>query len=237
MDVARDAQSLFSRALRELDDRLLRGEPFSGHERNCVFLNTGGERWATVSHVSGFDFDDDARGIAATDWDGDGDVDFWVSNRTAPAVRYLRNDCPRSGRYLTLRLTQDSGNRDAIGARVEVKLAASPVPLVREVRAGDSFLAQSSRTLHFGLGSKATIAAVTVRWPGGGTETFTGIMANSRVHLRKGSGKAELLPARTQSVGTNLSQGLERQGEATDHHSGQNQSCRHILRTLKGAPT
>ena len=56
-DLARDPDSIFRTALRDLDDRLKRGEPFSGHERNCLFLNTGTERWATVSHVSGFDFD------------------------------------------------------------------------------------------------------------------------------------------------------------------------------------
>ncbi len=199
---AGDPQSLFRRALHDLDDRMMRGEPFSGHERNCAFLNTGGKRWATVSHVSGFDFDDDARALAATDWDGDGDVDVWVSNRTAPMVRYLRNDTPRAGDFLTLQLVQDTGNRHAIGARVEVKTgvgngARGPASLVREVRAGDSYLSQSSRRLHFGLGPKANILSVTVRWPGGLVESFPGVQPNAAWLLRQGAGTAAPLPARS----------------------------------------
>lgn len=194
---ARDPQSLFRQALKDLDDRLLRGEPFSGHERNCAFLNTGAGRWATVSHVSGFDFDDDARALAATDWDGDGDVDVWAANRTAPMLRYLRNDTPRAGDFLELRLAQDAGNRHAIGARVEVKIGSPPQVLVREVRAGDSFLSQSSLRLHFGLGKEAQITAVTVRWPGGAVETFTGVQPSAAFLLRKGTGQATLIPARS----------------------------------------
>ena len=45
------------------------GRSFSSHERNCCFLNMGGERFATVSAVSGFDFPDDGRAIALVDWD------------------------------------------------------------------------------------------------------------------------------------------------------------------------
>ncbi len=198
---ARDPQSLFRLSLKNLDDRLKRGEPFSGHERNCLFLNTGAARWATVSHVSGFDFDDDARALAATDWDGDGDVDFWIANRTAPMVRYLRNDTPRAGDSVSLQLAQDTGNRHAIGARVEVKLVgsagASPHQvLIREVRAGDSYLSQSSLRLHFGLGPNAQIAEVTVRWPGGARESFTGVQPNAAWLLRMGTGKAVAIPAR-----------------------------------------
>ena len=198
---ARDPQSLFRLSLKNLDDRLKRGEPFSGHERNCLFLNTGDARWATVSHVSGFDFDDDARALAATDWDGDGDVDVWVANRTAPMVRYLRNDTPRAGDFVSLQLKQDAGNRDAIGARVEVKLVgwAGALPhqvLVREIRAGDSYLSQSSLRLHFGLGPKAQISEVTVRWPGGARESFTGVQPNAAWLLLRSTGKAVAAPAR-----------------------------------------
>jgi hypothetical protein len=199
-----DPASQFRQSLKDLDDRLKRGEPFSGHERNCAFLNTGAARWATVSHLSGFDFDDDARALACTDWDGDGDLDVWVANRTAPMVRYLRNDTPRAGAVLTLQLLQDTGNRHAIGARVTVKLKNNAA-MLREVRAGDSYLSQSSQRLHFGLGPKAEITAVTVRWPGGPVESFTGLTPNTAWLLRKGAGRAIPLPAR--SAGAKLQPG------------------------------
>lgn len=90
--------------IRRLDGKLLRGESFSGHEKNCAYLNTGGANWASVSHISGFDFPDDTRAVALTDWDGDGDVDVWQANRTAPQVRYLRNDTPSDGDWLEIQL-------------------------------------------------------------------------------------------------------------------------------------
>ena len=48
-------------SLRALHERLDEGMSWSGGERNCVFLNTGGEgaperRFANVSAVSGLDF-------------------------------------------------------------------------------------------------------------------------------------------------------------------------------------
>ena len=57
------------------------GKAFSGNERNCVFLNTRDGRFADISAGSGLDFPDDGRAIAVTDWDQDGDLDLWISNR------------------------------------------------------------------------------------------------------------------------------------------------------------
>ncbi|NIP94492.1 MAG: hypothetical protein GWO24_14035, partial [Akkermansiaceae bacterium] len=67
------------------------GRSFSGHEKNCCFLNTGGGRFADVSAAVGLAFDDDGRAVSVCDWDFDGRQDLWVTNRTAPRVRLLRN--------------------------------------------------------------------------------------------------------------------------------------------------
>lgn len=191
-------ESQFRSAIADLDQRLLRGEPFSGHERNCLFLNTGGPRWATASHAGGFDADDDSRGVAVTDWDGDGDLDVWVTNRTAPMVRFFRNDTAARGDSVSVALRMNKGNRNGIGARVEVVLAgAGAKPLVRELRAGEGFLSQSTSRLHFGLGPKAAIKSVRVRWPGGtDVESFSGVSPGGAWLLVQGKGTAEKLPAR-----------------------------------------
>ena len=98
------------------------GKSFSGHERNCCFLNTGAAKLANISAVSGLDFEDDGRCVSLVDWDGDGDLDLWLTNRTCPQVRFMRNNVDTANGWLSLRL-QGNGtttNRDAIGARVEV---------------------------------------------------------------------------------------------------------------------
>ena len=104
---------------------LTEGRTLSGYERNCCFLNTGSARFADVSTVTGLDLIDDGRTVAPVDWDHDGDLDLWITNRTGPAVRFMRNDLKTKNHYLSLRLVGRDCNRDAIGARVEVVLEKS----------------------------------------------------------------------------------------------------------------
>ncbi|MDP7740158.1 MAG: ASPIC/UnbV domain-containing protein [Lentisphaeria bacterium] len=167
------------------------GLSMSGYERHCVFLNMQDGRFADISQVSGLDFPDDGRGAACVDWDHDGDVDFWLRNRTAPQLRYMRNDVPTGNHFLAIRLEGRTCNRDAIGARVKVQLDGTAAkPLIRTLRAGEGFLAQSSKWLHFGLGRSTSIEKVTVRWPGGEVETFTGLQPDHQYHLTQGTGEA-----------------------------------------------
>ncbi len=157
----------------------MEGRSFSGRERNCCFLNTGQERFATISALSGLDFPDDGRSIAVTDWDLDGDQDLWISNRNAPRLRFLRNDTPSRNQFVSLKLAGNGSttNRDAIGARVEV-FAQPEARLVQTLRAGEGFLSQSSKRLHFGLGAATSIERVIVHWPGGNLQTFVGLRPN-----------------------------------------------------------
>ena len=191
------------------------GHSFSGHERNCVFLNTAGAQFADVSATSGLDFVDDGRGVASVDWDHDGDLDLWISNRTAPLIRFARNDTPSDHHYLVLRLEGTTCNRDAIGARVEVvtrdpkspaneqrsstnpssqthhsPLASRHPLLIQTLHAGHGFLSQSSKWLHFGLGKEQHIDHVLIRWPGGNVEIIQGLKTDQHYWIVQGSGRA-----------------------------------------------
>ena len=183
----------YLRAFGELAQKIRDGQSFSGRERNGAFLNTGGPRFADVSAVTGLDFDDDARGLATTDLDGDGDADLLLSNRTAPLLRILRNDAPpATAGHLSLRLEGTTCARDAIGARVEV--SAGGRRLSQTVVAGDGFLSQSGKTLVFGLGSAPVVERVRVRWPGGKEEEFSGATRNGAWKLIQGAGRAVAWP-------------------------------------------
>jgi Flp pilus assembly protein TadD/peroxiredoxin len=172
---------------------------FSGHERNCVFLNVrgedggGSERFADISAASGFDFADDGRALALCDWDFDGDLDIWVVNRTAPRIRLLRNNSSRENHFVAIKLQGDGQrtNRDAIGARVEVVLAGDQArTLVKTVSAGDSFLSQSSSWLQFGLGDATEIRQVVVRWPGGERREYADLEIDRRYIIDQASDQA-----------------------------------------------
>lgn len=185
-----------------LGSMIVRGRPFSGFERHCAFLNTGTAdgsltRFANVSAASGLDLLDDGRALASGDWDGDGDLDYWLTNRTAPRLRLLRNNLPaeKASASVSFDLVGTLCNRDAIGALLTVQ--AGTHSQTRVLRAGDGFQSQSSKRLHVGLASYPADQPlkVSVRWPHGRAETFSGVVPGKRYRLKQGNGKAELVDA------------------------------------------
>ncbi len=167
------------------------GKSFSGRERHCFFLNTGGPQFAHASTTAGLDYVDDGRASAVVDWDHDGDLDIWLTNRTGPRVRYLQNEAGSAGNYVAFRLQGTRCNRDAVGARLEIKLPGDPRPHIKTLHAGDGFLSQSSKWVHFGLGAAESVEQLRVRWPDGKSETFTELAANAHYRIVQDSGSAE----------------------------------------------
>ena len=166
-----------------MTNRLRKGGSLSGRERNCAFLNLDGKRFATVSALSGFDFADDSRSLALVDWDMDGNMDVWVSNRTAPRVRFLRNKLPSNGNWIQFGLESEEF-LDPVGSRVELTLKDGR-KLLRTLRAGEGFLGQSSRYLHFGVG-EAGIQSLRVRWPDGKWQELEPVKPGQRYVIRRG---------------------------------------------------
>lgn len=185
--------------------RIREGNSFSGREPNSCFLNTRGPQFADVSQASGFGLPDDARALARVDWDQDGDLDIWVTNRNGPRLRFLRNDMPGKYPSLALHLQGDPAkrvNRDGIGAKVEVS-RKDKTRISKTLTAGDGFLSQSSKWLHFGLGESA-VESVSVRWPGQSqSEIFSGIGTGGRFRLVQGTGRAELAKATARNLAIN----------------------------------
>lgn len=180
---------------------LSQGRSFSGRERNCMFMNCGSDRFANISSASGLDFSDDGRSLAVVDWDHDGDLDLWLHNRTGPRLRLMRNETNTSDHrrsFVTFKLRGTRCNRDAIGARVEITLEdPSRGRLIQTLYAGEGFMSQSSKWLHFGLGEDPQIKLVTVRWPSGESESFSGILPGRRYLLEQASSQAvEWQPAK-----------------------------------------
>jgi tetratricopeptide (TPR) repeat protein len=192
-----------------LNQRILTGSSFSGNERNCCFLNTGKadsngqDQFADISAASSLHHLDDSRSIAVTDWDQDGDLDLWITNRTSPRIRFLRNDTPTKNKSVAFQLEGlPSANcpRDAYGARVEVTFANTSGETTKRSQTlygGDSFLSQSSKWLNFGMQPDESIQSVSVRWPGSAEpESFSIPSANGRWLLTQSKGVAEELPPR-----------------------------------------
>lgn len=176
----------YLRSWEALGKMLEEGKSWSGRERNLAYLNTRDGRFTDVSTLAGLAFASDSRALALTDWDGDGDLDIWQANRSAPRVRFLLNQLDTNTRFLRLRLTGTTCNRDAIGARVSLALSNGK-RLIKTLRAGEGYLSQSSKILHFGLPDEVSIQSLTVAWPGDSApQAFAGIAQGKTYHLTQG---------------------------------------------------
>lgn len=111
------------------------------------------------------------RGAAYADLDGDGDLDIVLTNNGG-RPRILRNDQELGHHWLRVKLVGVKCNRDAIGARVELKEAGGSTQ-VRFVSPTRGYLSSVEPILTFGLGDLDHIDEVVVHWPGGGKQTIT----------------------------------------------------------------
>jgi hypothetical protein len=136
-----------------------------------------------------------ARGAALADFNLDGLLDLVVVNRREN-VKLWRNvgrgtaARPRTmGHWLALRLRQGGGNRDGVGAWVEVRMGERVVR--REVTVGGGHAGGQLSWLHFGLGAART-AEVRVQWPGASWGPWLEVSADQFVYLERGSeGRSE----------------------------------------------
>ena len=117
------------------------------------------------------------RGLAAADYDNDGDVDFAVAS-IGGQLALLRNS-GGSGHWLEVALQPF-----APGTRVTAVLPGGK-RLVREAAAGSSYLSSEDPRLHFGLGDAARIRALLVRYPDGTTKRLSGIEADRLVMVER----------------------------------------------------
>lgn len=187
---------------------------WSGYQKSKLFRNLDGEIFSEVAAQAGVDNDLDGRGVAIADFDRDGRLDIYVTNADQPALLY-RNVSNESRNWVQLRLEGDPSrpfrgrrsSRDAIGARVTL-MTDQGARMIREVQGGNGYSAQSTKTLHFGLG-EAKIEWVEIRWPSGRVERVE-VRSKSVNAVREGSGRA---PAPPQSIS-----GFESSAPMADRH-------------------
>lgn len=113
-----------------------------------------------------------------------------LNSRRKPTI--LRNDSPSPGHWLQVQLRGVKTNRDGVGARVLVQ--AGGLTLADEVHSGRSYQSHFGTRLHFGLGSRARVDRLEVRWLGGGTNVLTEL-AVDRLMVVAEAPKPAALPA------------------------------------------
>jgi len=153
----------------------------SGYERTRVLHNRGtvSGRFDEVGEEVGIDDHYDGRAVAMADLDADGRLDVVVANQRGPLLVY-RNESSTENRWVGFELRGTHGNRDAIGAEVELRYAERQQ--LQVVTSACGFASQNERRLHFGLGSEPGEVNATVRWPSG-TRTELSNVELDRVHV------------------------------------------------------
>jgi hypothetical protein len=157
-------------------------------QRNILLSNTGRGTFKDVSLTSGsgMEVELSSRGAGFDDLDNDGDVDVVVLNsRAEPTL--LRNDSPKKGNWLQVRLKGEKTNKDGTGARV--KVISGDLTLIDEVHSGRGYQSHYGTRLYFGLGNHDQVDQITVRWIGGGTDVFENIAVGQLVTLTEGNSK------------------------------------------------
>ncbi len=160
------------------------GMTWSGYQKKKLFRNLGTQSFKEISAQAGVDNDLDGRGIGMGDFDNDGLLDFYQSNADQPSLFY-HGVTEKPGNWIELRLIGTKSNRDAIGARVTIK--AGGMSLMREVNGGNGYSSQSTKRLHFGIGSALKPDSVEIRWPSGLREKVT-VPINKISRIQEGKG-------------------------------------------------
>lgn len=167
----------------------------SAPEPNSLFLDvydprTGVLRFEDVSDECGLTsvMEGRSHGIAAADWDDDGDLDVYIndggpaSKPTSKEVKhFFLNEGGNANHWIKLRLEGTRSNRDAVGARVMIVTPGFTQHLF--VKGGSGFSSSSDRQVHFGIGAATEATSIEIHWPSGAVQTLRNIPAGARLKV------------------------------------------------------
>jgi hypothetical protein len=131
-----------------------------------------------------------ARGLAVGDVDNDGRLDILILGHNEP-LAYLHNRS-ESGGFVSLRLEGRTSNRDAVGARITLRIGNGRQVVQRT--GGASYQSASDARLHICLGDVERIEAMEVTWPSGHVDRHRNIPVGASYLLREGDERPRPAP-------------------------------------------
>jgi len=159
------------------------------YKEPLLLFHGNGKDFENVSMHSGplFSRPMAARGLALGDFNNDGAVDVLIAvNNAAPVL--LRNDAGKANHWLGVRLVGKKCNTEAVGALVSWQ--ASDLKRHCFKVGGGSYLASHDPRLVLGLGQRAKIDWLEIKWPqpSGAVERLTGLPIDRYITVVEGQG-------------------------------------------------
>ncbi len=152
-------------------------------QQNKVLRNDGASgSFTDVSKSAGVATEHLGRGMAAGDYDKDGDIDVFVVNMKG-APELFRNDSPDQGRYLVLTLEGRLSPPHAPNALVTTRF--SDFNALREYGVRPTYLSSSPTEIYIGAAEELYASEIEVRWPSGVESQLMGVGTNNRVTIKE----------------------------------------------------
>lgn len=164
------------------------GESFD-NERSYLWRNRGDLTFEEIGEQSGLDHTGQGRALLTLDYDRDGDMDIAVvSNGDKLALyRNEQNSASAPGDSHWLQVVVDTSRhptRSPHGLGATLTLEAGGEIYTQQINSGSSYLGQSERVAHFGLGPVDSIQRLTIDWNDGESIVLQRVRIDRRLKIK-----------------------------------------------------
>jgi len=150
---------------------------------NYAYAGDGDLSFTDVTEMWGLEEPSHSNGAAYGDLDNDGDLDLVVNNVNMPLFVYENHANQKGNHFLKFDLLGDKLNRNAIGAKVSLKVGDSL--FYQELNPMRGFQSSVDYRLNFGLGNITVVDTVLVEWYYGKTTLLTNVEVNQTLRLNE----------------------------------------------------
>ena len=163
-----------------VNDRVDAFEAHQYREPNAVFRNQGDGTFVDVSAAVGADFQTARahRGAVAVDLNSDGRLEV-VTSSLGDRVEIWENATSSAGRWIAVKLTGTTSNRDGIGARVRIGRQLQTMTTTA------GYASSVHAPVHFGVGALERIDRVEIVWPGGTKQVLEKVATNQVIEVKE----------------------------------------------------